>query len=38
MNRDLKGTGICLTEEKNEISTSLVKVTCCKITLKLLGG
>ena len=25
MNRDLKGTGICLTEEKNEISTSLVE-------------
>lgn len=24
MNRDLKGTGICLTEEKNEISTRLV--------------
>ncbi len=25
MNRDLKGTGICLTEEKNEISTSLAE-------------
>lgn len=24
MNRDLKGTGICLTKEKNDISTRLV--------------